>query len=182
MIDLANLSTSDELTADAIQQAASSSQELKRLVVRLGEIASPEHGWTKLFKVIAKVAVADWMEGDLQVDFNGDDKGTTLTFYAVLGVGIRERLFGAQYVQIPIDEFQRAVLLAPALVAPLEAHQGLNRLTLAIGNVKNKALPDYELEEKAKGDGERVTAPPPPDLAIDEPEIHTKPTRPPPSK
>jgi hypothetical protein len=181
LIDLASITTSAELGADAVQQAASSSQELKRLVMRMGEIALPEQGWTKLFKVIAKVAVAEWMEGDLQVDFNGDDKGTTVTFYSVLGVGIRERLFGAQYLQVPIDEFQRAVLLTPALVAPLTAHQGLNRLTVAAELVRNKVMPDFELEEKAKGDGERITAPPPPDLAIDEAEVHTKPTRPPPS-
>ncbi|MBX3206746.1 MAG: hypothetical protein KF764_16875 [Labilithrix sp.] len=180
MIDLATLATSGELTSDVLQKAASSSQELKRLVTRLGEIAQPEQGFTRLLKVIARVAAAEWMEGDLQVELNGDDKGTTIAFYAVLGAGIRERLFGAQYLQVPIDEFQRAVVLAPAIIEPLRAHQGLNRLTLSVGSrVGNKDLPDFELEEKAKGDGERITAPPPSDLVLDEPEVHTKPTSPP---
>ena len=188
--DLATISTSIELTPDLMRQAASSSQELKRLVLRVAEIAQPEQGWTKLFKVMAHVAQAEWMEGDLQVDFNGDDKGTTVSFYAVLGVGIRERLFGAQYLGVPIDEFQRAVVLNPEIIAPLRAHQGLNRLTLAAGErVRNKDMPDFELEEKAKGDGERITAPPPPDLeevlgqggAAADPEVHTKPTTPPPA-
>ena len=178
--DLATISTSIELTPDLMRQAASSSQELKRLVLRVAEIAQPEQGWTKLFKVMAHVAQAEWMEGDLQVDFNGDDKGTTLAFYAVLGAGIRERLFAPQYVAVPIDEFQRAVVLNPAVVAPLRAHQGLNRMTLAAGaRVRNNEVADFELEEKALGDGERITAPPPPDLVVDEPEVHTRPTVPP---
>ena len=113
----------------------------------------------------------------------GDDKGTTISFYAVLGAGIRERLFGAQYFQVPIDEFQRATVLSPGAVAPLEVHQGLNRLTLAAGQrVQNRDVAAYELEAQAMGDGERITAPPPPDLAIGEPEVHTRPTVPPPSE
>lgn len=180
MIDLSAVTTLDDLTPDAIAQAASSSQELKRLVLRLAEVAQPEQGWTRIYKVIALVAAAEWMEGDLQVDFVGDDKGTTLSFYAVLGAGIRERLFSPQYLAIPIDEFQRAVVLNPAVVAPLRAHQGLNRMTLAAGaRVRNNEVADFELEEKALGDGERITAPPPPDLVIDEPEVHTRPTVPP---
>ena len=133
MIDLSTITTIDDLTPEAVAVAASSSQELKRLVMRIAEVAQPEQGWTCLYKVIALVARSEWMEGDLQVDFNGDDKGTTLAFYAVLGAGIRERLFAPQYVAVPIDEFQRAVVLNPAVVAPLRAHQGLNRMTLAAG-------------------------------------------------
>ncbi|HVH42289.1 MAG TPA: hypothetical protein VM925_08085 [Labilithrix sp.] len=183
MSDLDTITTSGELTPDLVRQAASSSRELKRLVLRIGEIARPEQGWTRLLGVIAKVAVAEWMEGDLQVDFTGDEKGTTLAFYAVLGVGIRERLFGAQYVAVPIGEFQRAVERDPAVVAPLHAHVGRTRLTLALGErVRNKDIPDFELEERAKGDGERITAPPPPDLAVDEAEVHTRSTIPPSSE
>jgi len=180
VIDLSAISTSSDLGPEAVVQAASSSQELKRLVTRMAEVAQPEQGWTRLYKVIALVAEAEWMEGDLQVDFNGDDKGTTLSFYAVLGAGIRERLFSPQYVAVPIDEFQRAVVLNPGVVAPLRAHQGLNRMTLAKGaRVRNNEVAEFELEEKALGDGERITAPPPPDLVIDEPEVHTRPTVPP---
>ena len=189
LIDLSTIASSEDLTSDVIQHAASSARELKTLVMRLGEIARPEEGWTaKVFKVISKVASASFVEGDLEVDFSGDDKGTTVTFYSVLGAGIRERLFGAQYVQVPIDEFQRALVLAPTLVAPLTAYQALNRLTLSFEQrAANNAMPDYELEEKAKGDGERVTAPPPADHDLDphdhdhehESDDHTRPTMPP---
>jgi hypothetical protein len=182
LTDPSTIATSDDLTPEVLQRAASSARELKALVVRIGEVARPEAGWTRLFKIVSRVAAAEWMEGDLEIDFTGDDKGTTVTFYAILGAGIRERLFGAQYVQVPIDEFQRAVVLSPALVAPLRPHQGLNRLTLGVGSpAANKDAPSFELEEKALGDGERVTAPPPPDLVIDEAEVHTRPTSPPPS-
>ena len=180
MIDLASVTTSEDLTSEVLTLAASSSQELKRLIMRMGEVARPEQGWTKLLKVIARVAAAEWLEGDLQVDFTGDDKGTSVAFHAVLGAGIRERLFGVVYLQVPIAELQRAVVLTPSIIEPLQAHQGLNRLTLAAGQrVGNRDIPAFELEEMAKGDGERITAPPPPDLVIDEHEVHTRPTTPP---
>jgi hypothetical protein len=70
---------------------------------------------------------------------------------------------------VPVDEFQRAIVLSPRDIEPFRAHQGLNRLTLAVGTrVRNKDLPELELEEQAKGDSERITVPPPPfpDLEI----------------
>lgn len=163
VFDLEAVTYSDELTSELTFQAASSPTELKRLFRRLAEICAPEQGWTKLFKVIARVAVAEWMEGELQVDFDGDESGgTTIAFYSVLGVGIRERLFSPQRLNVPIDEFQRAVVLTPEIVGPLRAHQGRSRLTLVMGlRVRNKDVPEFELEEKAKGDGERITEPPP---------------------
>jgi hypothetical protein len=176
VFDPSAITASTELTPEAIAQAASSVTELKMLIARVAGIGAPEQGWTRLLKVMAKVATSEWMEGELQVDFNGDDKGSTISFYAVLGVGIRERLFASHYVAVPIDEFQRAVLLNPEIIAPLRSHQGLNRLTLAAGTrVRNKDIPDFEVEEKAKGDGERITAPPP----GDDPNENTRPTSPP---
>jgi hypothetical protein len=164
VFDLAAVTSSDELTSELTFQAASSPSELKQLFMRAAEIAAPEQGWTKLLKVAVRVAVAEWMEGELQVELEGDANGrTTIAFYSVLGVGIRERLFSPQTLNVPIDEFQRAVVLAPDVVAPLHAHQGRSRLTLVAGiRVRNKEVPEFELEERAKGDGERITEPPPP--------------------
>lgn len=175
------ITSSSELSSDAIARAASSSSELRQLVARVAQVAEPEQGWSKLIRVIAKVAASDWLEGELQVDF--DDEGnnrTTIAFYSVLGVGIRERICPAYTMNVAIDEFQRAVLLAPDAIAPLRAHQGRGRLSLVMGmRVRNKDIPDFELEEKAKGDGERPTAPPPPSFEIGE-QVHTRTTAPPP--
>jgi hypothetical protein len=158
------------LTTAVLDAAAASPASLKSFVARAAEVAQPEQGWIRFLKVIPRVAAASWMEGELQVDFAGDDKGTTVSFYSVLGVGIRERLFSPFYLVVPIDEFQRAVVLTPDIVAPLRAHQGLNRLTLAQGlRVRNKDIPDFELEDKAMGDSDRITAPPPA-LAIADPD------------
>jgi hypothetical protein len=167
MFDLEAVRSSKELTSELAFQAAASSTELKRLFVRIGEIAAPEEGWTRIFKVIARVAAAEWIEGDLQVDLYGDEATTTIAFYSVLGIGIRERLFAPTNLNVPIDEFQRAVVLTPDVCAPLRAHQGLNRMTLTTGQrVRNREVPDFELEEQAKGDGERITMPPPAELMI----------------
>lgn len=149
-------------------------------MARIADVAAPERGWAKLIRVIAKVAASDWLEGELQVDFDEDAGGrTTIAFYSVFGVGIRERIIPAFTMNVPIDEFQRAVLLAPDAVAPLHAHQGRGRLSLAMGmRVRNKDIPEFELEEEAKGDGERPTAPPPP--SFDPKRAHTRSTTPPP--
>lgn len=177
------ISSSEALTSDLAFHVATSSSELRRLVGRIAEIAGPEEGWTKLLKVIAVVTYADWLEGELQVDLDGNDAGgTTISFYSVLGVGIRERLFPPHDLNVPIDEFQRALVLAPNMCAPLRAHQGLQRLTLSMGlHVRSRDVPEFELEEKAKGDGERVTAPPPGLTIADDADVHSKSTVPPPA-
>ena len=161
--DITTISSSVDLTSELLGRAASSSTELRLLMARLAEVAGPEQGWAKLLKVVAKIAASDWLEGELQVDFDAVDGGqTSIAFYSVFGVGIRERLFSAYTLNVPIDEFQRAVLIAPDAISPLRAHQGRGKLSLAMGmRVRNKDIPDFELEEKAKGDGERPTAPPP---------------------
>lgn len=170
MFDLDAVTSSKEISSELAFQAAASSAELKRLFTRIADIAAPEEGWTRIFKVIARVATAEWIEGDLQVDMYGDTTTTTIAFYSVLGIGIRERLFAPTELRVPIDEFQRAVVLTPQICAPLHAHQGLNRMTLTTGQrVRNREVPDFELEEQAKGDGERITMPPPADLSIADP-------------
>ena len=171
MVDLATIAMSSQLTGAAIDEAVGSVGSLKTLVARIAEVACPEQGWAaRLLKLAARAARAPWLEGDLQVELTGDEESTRIEFHSVLGVGIRERLFSPCRVAIPIDELQRAIVLTPDLIAPLRAHQGRGRLTLVAGQrVRSNDLPDFELEEKAKGDGERITAPPPP-LEIADPD------------
>ena len=130
---LASLESSKQITDALADEAASSLGALRTALGRVAEVARPEQGWTRIFRIIAKVATSDWVEGELQVDFVEDAGGTNVSFYAVLGVGIRERLFPAHRLAMPIDEFQRALVLTPTLAAPPQAHQGVQRLTLALG-------------------------------------------------
>lgn len=173
------ITTSKQITDDLAAQVAASSGELRAFLEHVGAVAGPEQGWVKLLKIFAVASKADWLEGDLQVDLVGESEGTALSLYSVLGMGIRERLFGQIWIAVPIDEFQRALVLNPALAAPLRPDQGVGRLTLAAGaRVRPKDLPEFEVEEMALGDGERITAPPPtPDP---EEEVHTRSTAPPP--
>lgn len=178
------IAKSSDLTSDVVTDAVRSPAELKQLLQHIAAIAAPEQGWTRIYKVIAKVAMVEWLEGELQVDFAGDVTSTTVSFYSVLGIGIRERLVPPVTLAVPIDEFQRAVVLQPESIAPLRARQGLNRLTLALGtSVRDRDIPDFELEAQALGDGERITAPPPPLVLAEEdvaPEVYTRSTKPPP--
>ena len=183
-VSFERIAKSSDLTSDVVTDAVRSPGELKRLLQRIAEIAGPEQGWTRIYRVIAKVAMVEWLEGELQVDFVGDVTSTTLSFYSVLGIGIRERLVPPVTLAVPIDEFQRAVVLQPESIAPLRARQGLNRLTLSLGtSVRDRDIPEFELEEQALGDGERITAPPPPLVLVEEdvaPEVYTRSTKPPP--
>lgn len=172
----------EEITGALAADVARSNLVLRQLLTRIAEIAQPEQGWVRLLKVLAKIPECggEWLEGELQVDLRGGENNTTtLELYSVLGVGIRERIFPMFTLNIPIDEFQRAVVLSPEVVRPLRAHQGRERLTLTTGmRVRSHDIPDFEVEEKAKGDGERITAPPPASLD-DELEAYTRPTAPP---
>jgi hypothetical protein len=171
-----------EITSELAADVARSNLVLRQLLTRIAEIAQPEQNWARVLKVLAKIPEcgAEWLEGELQVDLRGGENNTTsLELYSVLGVGIRERIFPMFKLNVPIDEFQRAILLAPEVIHPLRAHQGLERLTLTMGmRVRSNDIPDFEVEEKAKGDGERITAPPP---ALEDSEAHTRPTAPPPA-
>lgn len=188
-VSFEQIAKSADLGADVLLQAAGSTSALRALMQRVADVATPEEGWARILKVVAKTAVADWLEGELQVDFSADaPETTTISFYAVLGVGIRERLFAPVTLSVPIDEFQRAVVLQPEAVAPLTARQGLNRLTLAKGmRVRDRDIADFELEEQALGDGERITAPPPALAIAGEnedvpPDVYTRSTKPPPPR
>jgi hypothetical protein len=189
VFDLEAIASCSEVNAEIAQQAASSPYEMKRFLARIAEVARPEEGCPKVLMAVAKLAFADWVEGDVRAELSGDDKGTTMTIYCEHGVGIRERLLAPHYFAVPIDEFQRAVLLVPKLVLPLIAQQGLNRLTLAPrAELENAPIPSFELDEQSLGDGERITVKPPPgtgfpaaledDESGDE-DVHTRPTKPP---
>jgi hypothetical protein len=66
-------------------------------------------------------------------------------------------------LSVPVDEFQRAVLLAPQLVRPLVAKQGRGQLKISTARAAESAPPpSLEIEQEALP-SERTTAPPGPD-------------------
>lgn len=175
MIDLAALESCRELTSEHAKQAASSSVEIRTLLKRVSQIAKPDDGCPKVLMAIAHLVGQEWIEGDLRIELSGDDASTTLIVMCDYGVGIRERLLPAARFEVPIDEFERALELAPRLVLPLRITDDDGKIVLTPlltpeAHVYTLPPPAVAVDETSLGDDERTTAPPPADelLVVDE--------------
>lgn len=170
MIDVASLTSCTELTSEHAKQAASSSANIRALLKRVSEIAKPGEGCPKILMAIARLVGQSWVEGDLRAELSGNDTSTTLAVMCEYGVGIRERLIPVATFAVPLDEFARALELAPKLVLPLRIGEEGGRIVLtplASPEVRDSGWsmspPDVAVDSASLGDGERVTAPPPAD-------------------
>lgn len=168
MIDLDTLESVSDLTSEHAKLAASSSAEMRKLLKRVAEIAKPGEGCPKVLMAIARLVGQPWLEGDLRVELSGDDTSTTLNVMCDYGVGIRERLLPLTRFEVPIDEFERALELAPKLVLPLRITDEEGKLILtplAVPEAQARSIAPAALDvaDASLGDGERTTAPPPAD-------------------
>ncbi len=150
------------------KQAASSSTDIRILLKRVAEIARPGEGCPKVLMAIARLVGQDWVEGELRVELSGDDTSTTLMILCEYGVGIRERMFPATRFAVPLDEFERALELAPQMILPLKITDEAGKLVLTPlltpeERIHAQQPPDFELDSASLGEEERTTAPPPPD-------------------
>ena len=193
MIDLAELSSCSDLTSEVAKQAAGSSVEMRKLLKRVSEIAKPGEGCPKVLMVLARLVGQEWVEGDLRVEVSGDDKETNITIMSEHGFGIRERLLPLTRFEVPLDEFERALELAPHMMLPLRitdepGKMVLTPLAVPEDRVKTVPPPEVAVDSASLGDGERTTAPPPADelQVVDEAEpyaehVHDITTSPPPA-
>ncbi|MDB5218430.1 MAG: hypothetical protein JWO86_6357 [Myxococcaceae bacterium] len=168
MIDLATLESVSDLTSEHAKLAASSSAEIRKLLKRVAEIAKPGEGCPKVMMALARLVGQPWVEGDLRIELSGDDASTTMNVMCDYGVGIRERLLPLTKFAVPIDEFERALELAPKLVLPLRITDEDGKLILTPlatpeARVNSIAPPELDVESASLGDGDRPTAPPPAD-------------------
>jgi hypothetical protein len=108
-----------ELSAEQADEAARSMEALRAFLGRCAEIARPEDGCPKVLMAIGRAATQPWLEADVRVELSGDDAFTTIAVLYDHGFGIRERMLPPVELAAPIDEFHRAIRLAPALFAPL---------------------------------------------------------------
>ncbi|MBS2019146.1 MAG: hypothetical protein JST00_40135 [Deltaproteobacteria bacterium] len=180
MVDFATIESCSDLTSDHAKRAASSSAELRSFLARMTEIARPDEGCPKILMAIARLVGQSWIEGDLRVELTGDDDHTLLTIICEYGMGIRERLIPAsKFNGVPLDEFSRALHLAPALALPLRVNEEDDRIVLAPlltpeERLKSVAPPSFEMEDRSLGEKEKKTSPPGPPA----PNPHEHPTPP----
>lgn len=167
MTDFATLESCTELTVEHAKLAASSSVGIRNLLTRVSAIAKPGEGCPKVLMAVARLVGQDWIDGELRVELSGDDTVTTLIVMCDYGVGIRERLLPTIRFSVPIDEFRRALELAPKLVLPLKIseHEGLIILTpLGKGEPQlSMPAPKLSVDDLSLGNDDRATAPPPAD-------------------
>ena len=172
------------------KQAASSSTDIRVLLKRVAEIARPDEGCPKVLMAVARLVGQDWVEGELRIELSGDDTSTTLVILCEYGVGIRERMFPATRFSVPLDEFERALELAPQMILPLKITDEAGKLVLTPlltpeERIHAQGPPDFVLDAASLGEEERTTAPPPPDElqvvdeAMPEDGIHEARTTPP---
>ena len=140
---------------------------MRKLLKRVSEIAHAGEGCPKVLMAVAHLVGKEWIEGDLRVELTGDDTSTQLLIITEHGIGIRERLLPVARFNVPIDEFERALELAPRLVLPLRISDENGKLVLTpLATPEARAtVPPVEVavDSASLGDGERTTAPPPAD-------------------
>ena len=184
-MNLAELPNCTDLSLEHAVEAARSAGHMRTLLARAAEIARPGEGCPKVLQAIARLADEDctWVEGEVQAVLTGDDETTTLTVFCDHGFGIREKLLPVFTFAVPLDEFVRAVRLAPAMVAPLLAREAPGKLVLGrdIQLPSAPPPPSFELEDESVAEQERRTAPP--HAPVDETtaaaalaNVHTRPT------
>jgi hypothetical protein len=120
------------LTLEDAKYAASSKATMEALLTGVARRARPGSGSPKVLIAVARLAEADWFYGNLSVELTGDAKKTTIGIFAEHGFGIRERIVQAVEFPVSLDEFERAVRLAPGLARPLRLHTRGGILVLSI--------------------------------------------------
>lgn len=153
MTNLANLVFCQSvlsLTLDDAKKAASSKATMHALLARVAETARPGGGSPKVLMAIAKLAEADWFYGELCVELAaGDERTTSITVYAEHGFGLRERVLPTVHFRVALDEFERAVRLAPSLAHPLRLHARDGVLLLAAHSPFDANLPTVRIDESS---------------------------------
>lgn len=183
----ADLETCAELTAEHAVEASSSLASMRSFLDWACFTARPEEGAPKILVAIARLAEAPWVDGTLYIDVAGNDSVTKISVFADYGFGIRERLLPLARLDVPFDEFVRAVRLSPKLIAPMRSEMLAGSLILTTAEPEaedDTNLPDIEIAGSSMLHDPHRTAPPPPHAAVTKPPpsvpeqsgIHTHPT------
>jgi hypothetical protein len=109
------LSDRDIVTAIADRRLA------KGLLDHLAKISKPGDGAPKLLLMFSKMAAqqVDWVDGALRIEMIGDNDATVVEVLCELGLGMHERVFPSFRMNVPLEEFARAVERVPHMIEPL---------------------------------------------------------------
>jgi hypothetical protein len=174
--------TCAELTMEHAEAAARSAAAMRALLSWVEKTARPGEGAPKVLMAVARLVDAEWLGGTPYVEITGGEEETRLAILVDHGFGMRERVFPAVVMQVPVDEFARAVRLAPHLVAPLVATTRDDVLVLAPpGHTLDEPQEPIPIDSASLNEGDRITTPPHQlmvgsRIAPRDPTAHTHPT------
>lgn len=99
--------------------APSPRRKMLALAERMAEVGAPGTGAPRLLLVAARMALRDWIEGDLVVRLIGDEDLTVVQLMVDDGVSM-ERITAPLQITAPLSEFRAAIESNPNTVLPLQ--------------------------------------------------------------
>jgi hypothetical protein len=156
LTELADIETCFEVSPDMILRALAPSpaedglsprEKVFFLLERMASVARPRRGAGKVFEVLACLADADWIDGELDVRVRGDAERCRVDLLVDARLGL-ERLRAPLYFAVPIEELRRAA-----------AH--LSRATGALV-FEDLGPSDFRAHKTARGSSDSVPSIPPP--------------------
>jgi hypothetical protein len=122
-MDFSVLESCAEIDASHANAAVASRDALRKLLARVAQIARPDEGCPKILLVLGRLARGDveWLDGTICAELSADEGSTLLSILSDVGFGLFEPMFPPVRLDAPLDEFERAVKLAPKMSAPLQA-------------------------------------------------------------
>jgi hypothetical protein len=121
MSELGHITRCLDLGEADIAAAVKTREQCGKLLDHLSRIARPASGAPKLLLLLARLSTTacDWLDGDLRIEIVGDEQVSVVEIMTELGAGVRERVFPAFALQVPLSELTRAVERVPHMIAPL---------------------------------------------------------------
>ena len=165
---LDGLASCAELTTEDAEEASRSANGMRALFAWAARVGRPGEGAPKLLMAIARLARAEWVDGTPVIEISGTATETIIAIFSDHGMGIRERLLPQTKIRVPVDEFARAVRLAPQLINPFRAQdrKGVVVLTPPEADVApDSSRESIAIDERSLHEQERKTAPPPEGVA-----------------
>jgi len=154
-----------DLSESDFERAIDSREMCQKLVVQIGKISRPETGGPKLLLLFARMAArgCDWLDGALRIDLVGDEQVTVVEVLEDAG-GVRERIFPPVALQVPLQEFSRAVQRVPHMIEPLELVASSKRRMSFVGALDERVeVSPAQIAESSmfRSPASRTSIPPP---------------------
>jgi hypothetical protein len=142
----------------------------KALLERLASVSRPGDGGPKLLLVFARMAsqACDWIDGELRIEILSDAQVSVVEVLTDMGAGMRERVFPSFRMNVPLEEFARAVERVPHMIEPLTISLKTSRRVVlsASEDVRRSTSPPpmVEIDRESLYDVQSMRAPPVPSI------------------